>query len=86
MTYAYLRPQKYIITDFINKNVYNFILELYNPHQDLEETYEAGQWVNIFDIYGRKVTTTNEEIYTMELPHGMYIIVTESGETMKIMK
>ena len=86
LTYAYLRPQKYIITDFINKNVYNFILELYNPHQDLEETYEAGQWVNIFDIYGRKVTTTNEDIYTMELPHGMYIIVTESGETMKIMK
>ena len=86
LTYAYLRPQKYIITDFINKNVYNFILELYNPHQDLEETYEAGQWVNIFDIYGRKVTTTNEDIYTMELPHGMYIIVTESGETIKIMK
>lgn len=86
LTYAYLRPQKYIITDFINKNVYNFILELYNPHQGLEETYEAGQWVNIFDIYGRKVTTTNEDIYTMELPHGMYIIVTESGETMKIMK
>ena len=86
LTYAYLRPQKYIITDFINKNVYNFILELYNPHQGLEETYEAGQWVNIFDVYGRKVTTTNEDIYTMELPHGMYIIVTESGETMKIMK
>ena len=86
LTYAYLRPQKYIITDFINKNVYNFILELYNPHQGLEEAYEAGQWVNIFDIYGRKVTTTNEDIYTMELPHGMYIIVTESGETMKIMK
>ncbi|MBQ2067803.1 MAG: hypothetical protein II457_02645, partial [Paludibacteraceae bacterium] len=86
LTYAYLRPQKYIITDFINKNVYDFILELYNPQQGIEEVYEAGQWVNIFDIYGRKVATTNEDIYTMELPHGMYIIVTESGETMKIMK
>lgn len=86
LTYAYLRPQKYIITDFINKNVYDFILELYNPQQGIEEVYEAGQWVNIYDIYGRKVSTTNEDIYTMELPHGMYIIVTESGETMKIMK
>ncbi len=86
LTYAYLRPQKYIITDFINKNVYDFILELYNPQQGIEEVYEAGQWVNIFDIYGRKVATTNEDIYTMELPHGMYIIVTESGETTKIMK
>ena len=86
LTYAYLRPQKYIITDFINKNVYDFILELYNPQQGIEEIYEAGQWVNIYDIYGRKVSTTNEDIYTMELPHGMYIIVTESGETIKIMK
>lgn len=86
LTYAYLRPQKYIITDFINKNVYDFILELYNPQQGIEEVYEAGQWVNIYDIYGRKVSTTNEDIYTMELPHGMYIIMTESGKTMKIMK
>lgn len=86
LTYAYLRPQKYIITDFINKNVYDFILELYNPQQGIEEVYEAGQWVNIYDIYGRKVATTNEDIYTMELPHGMYIIVTESGNTIKIMK
>lgn len=86
LTYAYLRPQKYIITDFINKNVYDFILELYNPQQGIEEVYEAGQWVNIYDIYGRKVATTNEDIYTMELPHGMYIIVTESGKTIKIMK
>ena len=85
LTYAYLRPQQYIITDFINKNVYNFILELYAP-QGIEEAYESGQWVNIYDIYGRKVATTNEDIYTMELPHGMYIIITESGTTMKIMK
>lgn len=86
LTYAYLRPQQYIVTDYINKNVYNFILELYTPEQGIEEVYEVGQWVNIYDIYGRKVTTTNEDIYTMELPRGMYIIVTESGKTMKIMK
>ena len=86
LTYAYLRPQQYIVTDYINKNVYNFILELYAPEQGIEEVYEVGQWVNIYDIYGRKVTTTNEDIYTMELPRGMYIIVTESGKTMKIMK
>ena len=59
--------------------------EIYDP-QGIEDVYTAGQWVNIYDIYGRKVATTNEDIYTMELPRGMYIIVTESGETIKIMR
>ena len=75
----------YIVSDFVNRVVYQFMIQLINP-QDIEEVYEIGQWVNIFDIYGRKVTTTNEDIYTMDLPHGMYIVVTENGNTLKIMR
>ncbi len=47
---------------------------------------EAGTWMNIFDIYGRKVATTNEDLRTIDLPHGMYVIVTEDGKTLKIMR
>jgi len=75
----------YVVSDFVNRVVYQFMIQLINP-QDIEEVYEIGQWVNIFDIYGRKVTTTNEDIYTMDLPHGMYIVVTENGNTLKIMR
>lgn len=75
----------YVVSDFVNRVVYQFMIQLINP-QGIEEVYEIGQWVNIFDIYGRKVTTTNEDIYTMDLPHGMYIVVTENGNTLKIMR
>ena len=78
-------PKKYTVTDYINQWVYEVSVHLYSP-QGIEETYESGMWVNIFDIYGRKVATTNEDIYTMELPKGMYIIVTETGATMKIIR
>ena len=54
--------------------------------QGIETVYTAGEWVNVYDIYGRKVATTNEDIYAMTLPRGIYIIVTESGQTLKIMK
>ena len=42
--------------------------------------------MNIYDIYGRMVTTTNENIYTMDLPQGIYIAVTATGHTVKLMK
>lgn len=74
----------FIVSDYINKRKYNVIVRLYNP-QGIENI-EAGTWVNIYDIYGRKVATTNEDLRTMELPHGMYIIVTDDGQTIKIMK
>ena len=85
MEYAVYLPKTYVVTDYINRRAYSLTIEVYDP-QGIDEVYEAGMWVNVFDIYGRKVTTTNENIYTMELPHGMYIIVTESGQTLKIMR
>ena len=78
-------PKKYTVTDYINLWVYEVSVRLYNP-EGIEQTYESGMWVNIYDIYGRKVATTNEDIYTMDLPRGMYIVVTETGATIKIMR
>ena len=77
--------KKYTVSDYINQWTYNFSIKLYMP-QGIEEAYESGMWVNIYDIYGRKVATTNEDIYSMDLPHGMYIVVTENGSTLKIMR
>ena len=85
MQYSIFMGKTYEVTDYVNRVVYEFKIQLINP-QGIEEVYEAGQWVNIFDIYGRKVATTNEDIYTMDLPRGMYIVVTESGNTLKIMR
>ena len=78
-------PKLLTVTDYINRRGYKLTIEIYDP-QGIENAYEAGQWVNIFDIYGRKVATTNEDIYSMDLPRGMYIVVMENGETLKIMR
>ena len=85
LEYAVYLPKTYVVTDYINRRAYSLTIEIYDP-QGIDEVYEAGMWVNVFDIYGRKITTTNEDIYTMDLPKGMYIIVTESGQTLKIMR
>ena len=86
LQYMYVIPQAFVVTDYISRRVYEFMLDLYDPHEGIDNIYEAGQWINIFDIYGRKVATTNEDFRTMDLPRGMYIIVTESGQTIKIMR
>ena len=75
----------FIVSDYINEHKYNVVVRLYDPTEGIE-TIEVGTWVNIYDIYGRKVATTNEDLRTMTLPHGIYIVVTESGQTIKIMK
>lgn len=76
-------PVKYEVSDYINRTVYNVTVTLYTP-EDIEEVYTAGDWVNVYDIFGRKIATTNEDIFTMSLPRGVYVIVTESGKTLKI--
>lgn len=83
--YSTFMPIEFVVSDYINKRVYNVTVTMYNP-QGIDEVYSVGEWVNIFDVYGRKIATTNENIYTMDLPRGMYIVVTESGETIKIMR
>ena len=78
-------PVVYIVTDYINRRSYEVTVTTYNP-EGIEDIYSVGEWVNIYDIYGRKVTTTNEDIYQMALPRGVYIVVLENGETFKIMR
>lgn len=78
-------PVNYTVTDHVCQRVYTVIVNFYSP-EGIEDVYSAGEWVNIFDIYGRKIATTNEDIYSMPLPHGMYIVVTENGQTLKIMR
>ena len=79
------KPVDFVVSDYISRRAYHVVV-MSKSSQAIEEVYEAGQWVNVFDIFGRKVATTNENIYTMDLPRGMYIIVTESGQTLKIMR
>ena len=85
LQYSSFLPAKFIVSDYISSRVYFVTVRQYAP-QGLEDVYEAGQWVNVFDIYGRKIATTNEDIYQMELPHGVYLIITENGQTIKLMR
>ena len=83
--YSTFLPVKFVVSDYISKRVYNVTVRSYDP-RGIENVYEAGMWVNIFDIYGRKIATTNEDIYSMELPRGVYLVVMENGETIKLMR
>lgn len=79
-----LVPIVYTVSDYINVRHYVVCVTAVQP-MGIEEVYQAGEWVNIYDIQGRKVATTNENVYTMDLPRGMYIVQTTRG-TIKIMR
>lgn len=83
LSYAPYMAFNYVVSDYIHREVYNVKIVWRKP-QGIEEVYSVGQWVNVYDMFGRKVATTNEDIYTMSLPRGVYIIVTENGQTLKI--
>ena len=87
MAHCTFIPMVFTVTDYINVRAYSVSVRVIRA-QGLEdvEAYTAGEWINIYDIYGRKVATTNEDIYTMALPRGVYIIQTSKGNTLKIMK
>lgn len=83
--FANILPVVYTVTDYINRRPYSVSLRIIRS-QGIDEVYTSGDWVTVYDIYGRKVATTNEDIYTMPLPRGMYIVLTESGQTIKLMR
>ena len=78
-------PIAYEVSDYINRRVYEVSVRFFSS-EGIEDVYASGDWVNIYDIFGRKVSTTNEDIYRMELPRGVYVVVTETGATFKIMR
>ncbi len=78
-------PVVFEVSDYINRRTYDVTVHTFNP-QSIDEVYTVGEWVNIYDIYGRKLTTTNENIYTMSLPRGVYMVVTANGQTIKILR
>ena len=78
-------PVAYEVSDYINRRVYEVAIRFFSS-EGIEDVYAVGDWVNIYDIFGRKVSTTNEDIYHMVLPRGVYVIVTETGQTFKIMR
>ena len=69
---------RYTVSDYINTRSYDVLVQLYDP-QGIDAIYTPGEWVNIYDMQGRKLTTTNEDIRQMALPTGVYIVVTENG-------
>jgi len=73
---------EFYVREYINVRTYKAYINILTG---LDEVYTEGEWVNIYDMMGRKVATTNENIYTMELPRGMYIIQTAKG-SFKIFK
>lgn len=82
---SWVIPVPYEVSDYITRRVYEVAIRFYSS-EGIEDVYAVGDWVNIYDIFGRKVSTTNEDIYHMVLPRGVYVIVTETGETFKIMR
>ncbi len=82
---SFVSPVVYEVSDYVTRRAYDIIVYA-NSSEDIGQTYTVGEWVNIYDIYGRMITTTNQDIYRMELPHGIYIIVTTGGNTLKLLK
>ena len=83
--YATFMPVVYEVTNYIKRQAYDVYVRIIGT-QGIEGIYSVGEWVNIYDIFGRKVTTTNEDVYQMELPRGVYIVVTSEGQTLKIIR
>ncbi len=81
-----LLPVTIRVSDHINVRNYVVVVVAKQKEQTgIEEIYQTGDWMNIYDVQGRLVRTTNEDIRTLSLPKGMYIISTQRG-TMKLMK
>lgn len=81
---SYILPIVMTVSDYINVRHYSVVVTA-APITAIDEVYEAGEWVKIYDIQGRLVSTTNEDIYTMDLPQGIYLIQTTRG-TMKLLR
>lgn len=74
----------YTVSDFINKKVYQVIVSTPTGLQQtlIEGVWfdgttlhnTQGTWLNIYDVMGRLLTTTNNHLDMSHLPHGVYLI------------
>jgi len=72
----------YTVSDYINTVTYTVYRR--NPAA-LEDVYMPGEWVNIYNMQGIKVMTTNEDVHQLSLPRGVYIVQTAT-QSFKIFK
>ncbi len=63
----------YVVSDYINKVTYKVFVK---QPTALEDVYMPGEWVNIYNMQGLKVMTTNDDVHRLSLPRGVYIIQT----------
>jgi len=63
----------YVVSDYINKVTYKVYVRQATA---LDEVYMPGEWVNIYNMQGMKIMTTNEDVHQLSLPRGMYIVQT----------
>lgn len=65
----------FTVSDYVNQRTYNVRIVV---ETGLEDILEEEGWVNIYDIRGQKVTTTND-VRGLSLPSGIYIVVGQNG-------
>lgn len=78
-------PVPFVVSDYINRRVYDVSVHFINS-EAIDNVYSVGEWVSIYDIFGRKVAATKEDVYSMDLPRGAYIVTTSNGTAFKILR
>ncbi len=87
---------RFTVSDYINTHVY---VAFATTADALDDTEDSGLWlagmtlrnpystfVNIYTVTGNLLTTTNNDYDFSALPHGLYLIVTPSGKTIKVVR
>ena len=85
LSHSDTEPVPFVVSDYINRRTYNVSVHFYYS-EAITNVYSVGEWVNVFDLYGRKVAATKEDVYRMDLPHGAYIVTTDTGAAFKILR
>ncbi|MBQ9339761.1 MAG: hypothetical protein IJS13_05455 [Paludibacteraceae bacterium] len=86
---------KYTVSDFINRKTYVAKATLSASLDDVVSglwmsglllNNPNGMWVNIYNVSGVLVTTTNSDYDFSYLPNGIYLVATASGSILRVMR
>ena len=87
---------RFTVSDMVNKKTYVAKATIAASLDDVndEDIWYAGQtlhnpnsaWVNIYNVNGAFITTTNSDYDFSAMPRGMYLIITPTGNTLKIVR